>query len=232
MLSIPAQDEPAIRGKQPAHQHAYERLRDRILFGELIPGQPVTLKGLTQSLEAGMTPVREAVRRLTSEGALSMKGNRRVIVPELSAGCIEQLEFMRLSIEPELAVRAARTIRRGEIDALETQDRSLNAAISHGDVAGYLLHNYRFHHRFYEHAGAPILAATVDKLWLRFGPSMRVVCGRYGTFHLPDRHADLLAALRRGDEAAAARALREDIAQGMTQMRAALHGEGAEDRFD
>lgn len=232
MLSIPAHAEPSIHSKRPAHQHVYERLRDRILFGELIPGQPVTLQGLTQSLDAGLTPVREAVRRLTSEGALSMQGNRRVIVPDLSASCIEQLEFLRLSLEPELAVRAARAIRPEEIDALDMQDRALNSAIAHGDVAGYLLHNYRFHHCFYHHATAPILAASVDKLWLRFGPSMRVVCGRYGTFNLPDRHADLLAALRRGDAAAAAQAVREDIEQGMTQMRAALQDSDTHKRFD
>ena len=60
--------------KVPTHEVAYGRLRDLILFGHLEPGQPVTIQGLTGDLGAGMTPVREAIRRLTAEGALSLQG--------------------------------------------------------------------------------------------------------------------------------------------------------------
>ena len=48
----------------PTHEVVYRRLRDMILFGELAPGQPVTIQGLVERLEVGMTPVREALRRL------------------------------------------------------------------------------------------------------------------------------------------------------------------------
>jgi DNA-binding GntR family transcriptional regulator len=91
----------------------------------------------------------------------------------------------------------------------------LNAAIANGDVPGYLLHNYRFHSGLFAAAGAPVMAEIVDRLWLRFGPSMRVVCGRFGTLNLPDCHAEILGALHRQDAEAAAHAMREDVAQGM-----------------
>ena len=58
---LPAADAAA---KTPIHQHVYERLRKMILFGDLAPGQGVTIQGLTAALDAGMTPVREAIRRL------------------------------------------------------------------------------------------------------------------------------------------------------------------------
>ena len=66
--------------KVPAHQHVYERVRKLILFGDLAPGQAVTIQGLAETLDAGMTPVREALRRLIAEGALVHQGNRRVSV--------------------------------------------------------------------------------------------------------------------------------------------------------
>lgn len=59
--------------KIPSHEVTYARLRDMILFGHLAPGQPVTIQGLIADLGAGMTPVREAIRRLTAEGALFRK---------------------------------------------------------------------------------------------------------------------------------------------------------------
>ena len=54
--------------KVPSHEVTYCRLRDMILFGQLAPGQPVTIQGLTAMLGAGMTPVREAVRTLAAQG--------------------------------------------------------------------------------------------------------------------------------------------------------------------
>jgi DNA-binding GntR family transcriptional regulator len=108
---------------------------------------------------------------------------------------------------------------------LRSIDAELNEAIANGDVGGYLTHNYRFHASLYDIAEAPIMAATVDRLWLRFGPSLRVVCGRFGTLNLPDKHADLLAALTRQDFAAAAQAMAEDVDQGTRQVYAALSDE-------
>lgn len=208
--------------KQPAHQAVYENLRDQILFGEMAPGQAVTIQGLTEQLDAGMTPVREAIRRLTSDGALNMMGNRRVTVPELTEECLEELEFMRQSLEPELARRAVLHITDDDVEALKQLDDNLNTAIEMGDIGTYLKQNYRFHAALYALARAPIVAATVDRLWLQFGPSLRVVCGRYGTLNLPDKHADLLDALNLGDGEAAKNAMAGDIQQGMSQIRNAL----------
>jgi DNA-binding GntR family transcriptional regulator len=222
VLKKTAPEKKTRRQPLPAHQHVYGQLRDAILFGDLVPGEAVTLLGLTDRLQAGMTPVREAVRRLISDGALLMQGNRRVIVPQLSASCLDQIDFMRLSLEPELLRRAFARIDGAALDALSTEDDALNAAIAHGDVPGYLKRNYAFHHRLYAEAGAPIMTAAVDNLWLRFGPSLRVVCGRSGTSSLPDRHRDLLEALHLRREDDAINALKEDIRQGTQQIRAAL----------
>ncbi|WP_299860002.1 GntR family transcriptional regulator [uncultured Roseobacter sp.] len=232
MLRNPASDAPPNAAKLPAHQHVYELLRARILFGDLAPGQAVTIQGLVDDLDAGMTPVREAIRRLISGGALSMLGNRRVIVPELTESCIEQLDFMRQSLEPQLARLATARVTDDDLSSLKAQDDALNTAISQGDIPGYLTHNYQFHATLYELAQAPILSATVDRLWLRFAPSLRVVCGRYGTLNLPDKHADLLVALRAHDAEAAATAMAEDVHQGMLQIRASLDTASPAKRFD
>ena len=68
----------------PVHEITYRALKELLLFGEIAPGQAVTIQGLVARLEVGMTPVREALRRLISEGALEFQGNRRVSVPILS----------------------------------------------------------------------------------------------------------------------------------------------------
>lgn len=206
----------------PSHELVYQSLRERILFGEMAPGQPVTIQGVVVSLNAGMTPVREAIRRLISEGALVFLGNRRIIVPELTQHDLEELIFLRETIECELVGRATCRIDADVLARLTHHDANLDAAISSGDVHGYLVHNYRFHETIYTCAGAPILHETADRLWLRFGPSLRVVCGRFGTQNLPDRHKELLEAFRAHDADLARIALAQDITQGMDQISAFL----------
>lgn len=210
--------------KQPAHEAVYQQLRKMILFGDLVPGQAITIQGLTTQMNAGMTPVREALRRLIAEGALTHQGNRRVSVPVLTTQCLNELAFMRKTLEPELTRRAANHMTETALAELEAIDDELNTAIAQGDIAGYLTHNHRFHALIYGCADAPIITATVDQLWLRFGPSLRVVCGRFGTSNLPDKHHDMITALRDGDANAAAQAMAEDVDQGMNQIETALHG--------
>lgn len=208
--------------KLPDHEAIYRRIRDMILFGEFAPGEAVTILGLTGAIGAGMTPVRESIRRLTAEGALESLGNRRVCVPHVTAGTLEQIRHARLAIEPHLAGLAANRISPTTLVDLRDLDGRVDAAIERGNVAGYLENNYRFHFRIYDAAQAPVLTRIALSLWLQIGPALRIVCGLYGTSNLPDLHHAALDALRDGDADAAARAIREDIAQGMDLVRQSL----------
>ena len=208
--------------KIPTHEITYARLRDMILFGLLEPGAPVTIQGLINDLGAGMTPVREALRRLAAEGALLPQGNRRVTVPRVSLGLLDQIAFARLTIEPHLAELAAAHLTPALIARLEALDAQVDAAIRAGDITAYLQSNHAFHFALYEASNAPVLVDMARSLWLRFGPSLRIVVARGGALALPDQHGLALSAMREGDGAGLARALRDDILQGVDQVRTAL----------
>ena len=208
--------------KIPSHEVTYARLRDMILFGHLAPGAPVTIQGLIADLGAGMTPVREAIRRLTAEGALLPQGNRRVAVPELSAELLEQVAFARLAIEPKLAELAAARLTPAQIDRLEAIDGAVTRAVEAGKLPDYLAANHAFHFALYEAAEAPVLLDLARSLWLRAGPSLRAVIDRYGREAAPDLHREALAAMRAGDAKGLARAIEQDIQQGVDHIRQAL----------
>ena len=208
--------------KIPSHEVTYARLRDMILFGHLAPGAPVTIQGLIADLGAGMTPVREAIRRLTAEGALLPQGNRRVAVPQLSAEMLEQVAFARLAIEPKLAELAGPRLTLAQIDRLDAIDAAVNRAIEGGKLPDYLAANHAFHFALYEVAEAPVLIDLARSLWLRAGPSLRAVIDRYGRDAAPDLHREALAAMRAGDATALSDAIRRDIQQGLDHVRQAL----------
>ena len=208
----------------PAHQLAYARLREMVLFGELAPGSAVTIEGLVAEMGLGMTPVREAIRRLISEGALQWRGNRRVVVPRLGAEALEDLGYTRTAIEVRLAAQALARKGPGLGTRLGAIDAQVDAAIARGDVPAYLRANHAFHFTLYAQAGSDVLEGMAASLWLRLGPSLRVVCEGPDADRLrqPDNHKLALSALALGDAAALERAVRADIAQGVANIRAGL----------
>lgn len=210
--------------KLPEHQAIYKRIRNMILFGSLVPGQAVTIQGLADMIGAGMTPVREAIRCLTAEGALETGGNRRVRIPEINIEKLDEISYVRLSVEPRLAELAAGRMSDACLSDLDFHDNEVDRAIRAGDIQRYLEHNYRFHFRLYDQADAQVLGKIAASLWLQVGPSLRIVCGRFGTANLPDKHSETLAALREGNAAHAASAIADDIRQGLGQVRLTLNG--------
>jgi len=212
--------------KLPEHEAIYQRVRDMILFGDLAPGQPVTILGLRDTLGAGMTPVREAIRRLTAEGALQALGNRRISVPEITLEKLAEISFVRLAIEPRMVELAAQNMNARTLTMLKSIDDRVDAAIARGNVHGYLEHNFRFHFHLYDAARATILRKIALSLWLQVGPALRIVCGLYGTSTLPDKHDEAMAALRSGDGAAAAAAIADDIRQGMDLVSQSIRSLG------
>ena len=213
---------PQTDTKQPEHEAIYHKLRNMILFGAVRPGQPITILGLKAELNAGMTPVREAIRRLVAEGALEALENRRICVPVMDLFKLEQIRIARLTIEPQLAFMA---VQKNNIDInknLKLIDKKLDIAIANGDVEGYLQYNYEFHFCLYDAANASILHKLALSLWLQIGPSLRIMCGKYGTGNLPDMHNELMEALLSNDALGAQNAIKEDIQQGMLYVQEML----------
>lgn len=208
--------------KKPEHETIYRQVKEMILFGEFVPGQSLTIHGLADQIGTGVTPAREAIRRLTAEGALSTLANRRIEVPAMTAHKLDQIEIARMSVEPELARRAVKNLELHDIFELERLDVLINDAILHGDIRSYLEANYHFHFALYSHSDATILRDIADGLWLRVGPSLRVVCGRFGTDKLIDHHREATSAMRAGDAQAVCQAIAEDIRQGIAFVRQTL----------
>ncbi|MEM8979744.1 MAG: GntR family transcriptional regulator [Pseudomonadota bacterium] len=198
-----------------AHDRVYRRLRGQIMHGELMPGQAMTLRGVAAEHDVSMTPVREAMRRLVAEGALSLSVSGRVSTPELSNDRIEELAALRALLEPELASRALPRAHPALIERLETINAQIAVVIEKKDASGYIRANLEFHRTFYLRAQAPAMLAMVETVWLQLGPTMRKLYGRLNRTEVPRGHKLIIAALRAGDEPGLRIAVRSDVTQGL-----------------
>ena len=148
-----------------AHDRVYRGLRTRIMLGEILPGQALTLRGIGTEFGVSMTPARESVRRLVAEGALSMSNSGRVFTPELTSERIEELSALRSLIEVELASRALPRAHLALIDRLQRINAMIAAAIDDHDAVAYIRSNLDFHRTLYLRAQAPAMLAMAETVW-------------------------------------------------------------------
>ncbi len=201
-----------------AHDRLYRTLRLQIMHGEIMPGQPMTLRGLGKQFGVSMTPAREALRRLVAEGALMLSSSGRVTTPELSNERIEELAALRALIEPELAARALPRAHLALIDRLSAINTANAEAVAKQDAVAYIRTNLEFHRTLYLRAQAPAMLAVIETVWLQLGPTMRALYTKLRRNEPPRHHRMILAALRAGDEPSLRLAVRTDVTQGLRHL--------------
>ena len=201
-----------------SHEAVYRALRVMIMHVELEPGQSVTIRGLASKFGVSMTPARDAVRRLSAEGALSISSTGRVGTPELSNERIEELASIRALLEPELASRALPRAHLNLLERLSNINSSIDQAIVKDDAVDYIRRNLEFHRTLYLRAQAPAMLALVETVWLQLGPTMRSLYSQLQRREASHNHRLAIAALKVGDEPSLKLAIRADVTQGLRML--------------
>ncbi len=220
MLASQKQESPQRpEAATAAHDRVYRGLRTRIMHGDILPGQALTLRGIGREFGVSMTPAREALRRLSAEGALTLSASGRVSTPELSHERIEELAVLRMLIEVELASRALPRAHMALIERLQTINTGLGEMIARQDAVGYIRTNLEFHRTLYLRAQAPAMLAMAETVWLQLGPTMRQLYGQLTHKETPQFHRLIIAALKAGDEPGLRLAVRSDVTQGLKMLQ-------------
>jgi len=89
--------EPAFAASQA--ERAYRLLRGEILHGALVPGERLRANDLQDRFSLGLTPIREALMRLQSEGLVAGETHRGARVSAISAREFADLMATRRAIE-------------------------------------------------------------------------------------------------------------------------------------
>jgi DNA-binding GntR family transcriptional regulator len=196
-------------------EFAYRWLRQAIMVGDIRPGEALTIRGIAETMHSSPTPVREALRQLSSEGALKVLDNRRIIVPQMTPERFSELIALRSTLEQHAARRAVAHITEKQIDQLVAIDEEQDAAIRKDDYLSALILNQAFHRTIYQANPEEMIMPMVESLWLQLGPFLRIAMTHVSELYRVDRHQQAIDALRKRDEAAVAEAIHADIHEGI-----------------
>jgi DNA-binding GntR family transcriptional regulator len=190
----------------------YQHLRGLIVSGRLAEGSHLYLDEIARRLGLSTNPIREALRRLESEGLVTHRPHQGATVASIDPGKIV-LHFQIRAVLEGLAVRlAAAALTEDDLDRLAALDRELDRLAAADDHAGWDGANLAFYRSLFDGARAPELVALIDV--------QRDRSPRY--HHFPDVLARripgategrkiLLAALREEDGEKAERVHRDNV---------------------
>lgn len=203
---------------EPIHQWVFRGLRRAIMSGRFPPGQAVTIRGLAETMGVSAMPVREALRRLVAERALTLLDNRRVRVPVMTTDRFDELLAARTALETEAAARALPLIDADRLAALHRINAAIDNAVSTKDAETVVEQNLLFHLTMYGARPASVLVPLIESVWLQTGPFMRAALEDLPAQHADDHHMEALAAIAARDPAALRRAIRADIQSGIGHL--------------
>lgn len=201
------------------------RLKSALIVGALKPGARLVTKDIAEQLGTSITPVREALLRLVSSGALDATPAQAFLVPEISLSRYHEITAIRKSLEVMAVTEAARLIDSESLARLHSLYDAFRSAKMAGNVEQALQANRAFRFQLYDYAQMPTLTALIEQLWVRIGPcfnylypqSQEVAQGHHN-------YDDLLEALAAGDSQRCVKVLLKSIDDGATILREQYFG--------
>ena len=200
--------------------YVYRELRHRIITKQVKAGQRLPEVNIAVQMGVSRTPVREALRRLESEGLVDIVPNSGARLAAPSRREVENAYVVREQLEC-LAVRlAAQTVAEKHFRRLDEIVEAEESAFRERNLELYLEINESFHRIIAESTGNRILATYVENILAR----TNVYIVFYDPFYEDEcnpsiaEHKALLRALRDHDGVLAERLMREHLQTTMTGM--------------
>lgn len=190
------------RDRQTAHEFVREALRRAIFRGELAAGQRLVQSEIATQLGVSVTPVREALRDLATEGLIQMDSHRGGIVRGTTRADMEEILRIREKLEPMAVSLSVRNATEAE---LTKADQLAVTMMGEADLGAWVELNREFHCLLHNAMRSPHLTSIFNRLEdaaalctaqsQRVDPSLR----RWANAD----HVELLKAYRSRDEDAA-----------------------------
>ncbi|EGD57470.1 GntR family transcriptional regulator [Novosphingobium nitrogenifigens DSM 19370] len=191
----------------------YRSLCDALIAGQFQPGERLKIRDLADQLGTSVTPVRDAILRLTTDEALVFRSARDIRIPIMNEARYLEIRTIRLRLEAIAAEAAAQIATPRDLDAIGALVSENALALKAQDYARCTELNQQFHFLLPTIARLPVLHGILRRLWLQMGPTIAHSYPAGGS-SMVDWHYPVLEALRKRDSTAAAQAIMDDIYHG------------------
>jgi len=204
-------------------------LREQIINGELPAGGSIAIIRLAEQMDVSHIPVREALRRLETEGLVAIRAGRGAMVTPLRTEDVRGIYRIRRWIEPELAALSSAMITKEDFRTLEECLRVLED----GSIDDEINAHKSFHLNLLRPAASAWDNRILEYLWNANERYTRFYFRPPSHDHpkaIAESHASLLRAIRSRNAERIRTKLREHLDDNETALLKALepaHSDGS-----
>ena len=196
-----------------------ELIAEKILAGELRPGDRLLEDDLARQFQTSRAPIREAFYLLQLQGLIERIPRRGTLVRKYTVDDIQQIYQTRVAIET-LAVDRIESAKSSSVTPeLRNLLTSMHDSASRGDFSQYSLDNSRFHQAIVAHGGETIILG----IWRQLNYPLRYLLRR-STHSAQEigtslaEHESLVVALEQKDFPKVKELLKDNIIHGMHRV--------------
>jgi DNA-binding GntR family transcriptional regulator len=181
-------------------QAVYEVLRHDILSGKLKPGEKIVISSLAEAFGLSGIPVREAMKKLESEGLLQVTPHSGTTVSRFDGKEFVEIGMIRGEMEALATRLAAPYLNEVDISFLEKKIQEMESAMREKHYRMLSSLNRDFHLRIYKAAPYPYLYKLIVDLWEKSNraQSVYILSPERATVSIKE-HKEILEALRQKD---------------------------------
>ena len=187
-----------ITENKPIRDAAYETLKHAIIIGQLPAGSRLVETTFSRSLHISRTPLREALRRLESEGLVEYLPHRGVVVRAFDMADVEEIQNIRNALEMITLPAIIKNATDEDIAELREMLAQMDVYVERDDVESLSPLARAFHARLTEVSGLKrtiVAIKTQDEYIRRFSAlSITQENRRYESHQEHHRMVDLVEA--------------------------------------
>jgi DNA-binding GntR family transcriptional regulator len=141
-------------------------LRSALLAGEIKPGERIRVAELEKTFGVSHIPIREAVRRLETEGLIVALPQRAAVAAGVDLDDLAGLYDLRRIIECEVIRRSVESMTPGQVEVVRQALESLEAVSQDHDSPRFWDLHRDFHWALLEPGASPWIRRVLDQVWL------------------------------------------------------------------
>ncbi|AER66574.1 transcriptional regulator, GntR family [Thermovirga lienii DSM 17291] len=201
--------------------YVYHEIRHKIITKQLKPGQRLPEVNIAAELGVSRTPVREALRRLASEGLVMIIPNSGARLASPSRKEMENTYVVREALECLAAELAAKNITERALRRLEDTIADEIRAFEEKNLELYLEVNEEFHRIIADSSGNRVLAEYIENILARTNAYVMFYDPFYDIEDNPsiEQHKGIVKALRMRDQEKAVELMREHLKLSLLDLR-------------
>ena len=182
------------------YQEAANRIRELIEHGGLVAGEKISEKRLCEKFGISRTPLREALKVLTSEGLVEIMPNRGARVSLLTLSDVEHTYDVMGALEGLAGETACRHLDDEELERIYALHQQMVGHYQRKELQDYFHANQQIHERILQASRNPILIEMYNNLSqrikrIRYSMEMNEAFWRKAM----NEHEEMIEALRDRD---------------------------------